>query len=411
MDELRRLRRATAADLCVECGKCTSMCPLGTRADFSARRIATEDLREEVAGRGVGVGRCLTCGACEERCPQGVHFTEFVRGLRAFVPPARRRPCPHGAVLQHAATLSVDERPAARADRARERGPRALDWLDDDLRVSEEGPVGVFVGCAPLFDEVFGASLGVRTIDTARATIRLLNRAGIEPVLVDDERCCGHDQLWGGDHKSYERLARANLESFRSRGVEHLITACAECARTWKLDYPDLEPGYRPRVQHSTEWIAAHLDEFGIRSTSETVETMTYHDPCRLGRHLGVVDAPRTILDALPAIHSVEMDRHGRDSLCCGTSGFQHCDAESRRLQGERLASASRTGASTLLTACPKCLVHFRCAQNEDARRRDQAPALALMDLTVLAAEQLDVPLRGAASGSETSRETTGARS
>ena len=112
MNELRELRRATRADQCVECGKCTSMCPLGTRADFSARRIATEDLSREIEGTGIGVGRCLTCASCEQRCPQDVHFVDFVRGLRSFVPAEHRRPCPHGSFLRHASALGNGSGPS-----------------------------------------------------------------------------------------------------------------------------------------------------------------------------------------------------------------------------------------------------------------------------------------------------------
>jgi Fe-S oxidoreductase len=384
MIDFRELRRSTHADQCVECGKCTSMCPLGTRADFSARRIATEDLSYELEGKGVGIGRCLTCASCEQRCPQDVHFVEFVRGLRAFVPQEHRRPCPHGAILRHAAAVGNGSDPSF----------RSLDWLDEDLRISEEGPIGLFVGCAPLLDVVFSGTLGVDATASARSAIRILNRVGIEPVVAPTEACCGHDQFWAGDRDTYERLGRRNMETFRGRGVEHVLTACAECARTWSLDYPKLDPGYSPRVQHMSQWMAEHLDDLDFAG-GETVDRLTYHDPCRLGRQMGEYDAPRAVMQAMPDLDLTEMPRHGRNALCCGTSGFQHCDAESRRLQSERLLSARRTGASTMVTACPKCLVHFACAQHEDSRRIDHPPELGLIDLTVLAASRLTGP-RGA---------------
>jgi heterodisulfide reductase subunit C len=91
-DRFASLRRSTRATLCVECGKCTTMCPLATEVDFSARRIVNQNPQAEMEGHGVGVGRCLTCQSCEQRCPQGVQVTDYVRGLRELVPSNRRRP-------------------------------------------------------------------------------------------------------------------------------------------------------------------------------------------------------------------------------------------------------------------------------------------------------------------------------
>lgn len=378
MRDLRELRRVTHADQCVECGKCTSMCPLGTRANFSARRIATEDASAEIQGKGVGVGRCLTCASCQQRCPQDVHFVDFVRGLRAFIPDKHRRPCPHGSFLRHASKIGDGSDPTF----------RALDWIDEDLRVSEEGPVALFVGCAPLLDVMFCDNFGVDVTESAKSAIRILNHAGIEPVVLADESCCGHDQLWSGDIDEYERLAQRNVEAFRKRGVEQVVTACAECARTWTMDYPALDPSYRPRAQHMSQWIADHVDELEFKGNDIPIR-VTYHDPCRLGRQMGEFDAPRTVMEALPDLDLTEMGRSGRNALCCGTSGFQHCDAESRRIQSERLVSARRTGAVAMVTACPKCLVHFSCAQFEDSRKLDHPPEIEMIDLTVLAASRL----------------------
>jgi Fe-S oxidoreductase len=130
--------------------------------------------------------------------------------------------------------------------------------------------------------------------------------------------------------------------------------------------------------------------EAGVLKFQEDGEpTLTYQDPCRLGRHLGVVDAPRRVLSSMPGATLVEMGRSGRDALCCGTSGFIHCNAASRELQERRLAEAARTGADTLVTACPKCLIHFACAQDEDRRSGRGKTRIEVQDFTVLAAGRL----------------------
>jgi Fe-S oxidoreductase len=355
------------------------MCPLAGQGEFSARLIAAEDLEDEIRGHGVGVGRCLTCGSCEARCPQGVRFTEFVRGLRERIPLELHPPAPHGGVFQCAARTMAASPPSA----------RDLSWLGDGLEVAEEGEIGLFVGCLPLFEAYFGSELGVRPLEIARSAIRLLNSTGIRPVLVPEERCCGHDLFWNGEREAFAALAQANATAFAERGVKRVVTACAECCRTWRLDYPGVAGGYAPRVEHVAEFVAEGLAGSALAFRPDGDRTLTYQDPCRLGRHLGVLDAPRRVLDALPGVNFVEMPRSGRDAVCCGTSGFIHCDAASRAIQYDRLAEASATGASTLVTACPKCLIHFSCAQAEARRAGVRGPSLEVQDFTVLAANLL----------------------
>jgi Fe-S oxidoreductase len=355
------------------------MCPLARWGGFSARKIASHDLDIELSAPGVGVHHCLTCGACELRCPQGVRYTEYVRGLREMLPVESRLPVPHGEVLYSAArSMAGPNAPA-----------KTFEWLDDDLRVAEKGDVALFVGCAPLFDATFRADLGIDPLETARAAVRLMNAAGIEPVLLAEERCCGHDLTWAGDRDTFEVLARANVQAFADRGVRRIVTACAECARTWRMDYPWAAPGHHFEVQHVAEFVAEALDEGSLAPGDGRETTVTYQDPCRLGRHMGVYDAPRKVIEALPNTDLVEMDRAGKDALCCGTSGFLNCDAASRKLQAERLGNARDTGAEALVTACPKCAIHLTCAQATARGKGEELPPVRLMDFTVLAASRL----------------------
>lgn len=376
---LASLRMATGAAACVECGKCTTMCPLSFSGDFSARLVAGQNLADEIAGRGVGVQRCLTCASCEVRCPQGVRFTEFARGLREFIPQGARRPSPHGAAFQWAARLAAGP---GRHERDRR-------WVTDDLEIGEEGETALFVGCLPEFDALFVSDLDVAPLEIARSAVRVLNRLGVKPVVLAAERCCGHDLLWAGERETFAALAKANAAAFSARGVKRIVTACAECCRTWRLDYPEAAPGYRPRVQHVAEFLAEAVDRGRARFEGNGDALVTYQDPCRLGRHLGAYEAPRQVIGAVPGARLVEMRRSRKDAVCCGTSGFIHCDAASRRLQTERLRSAEETGAATLITACPKCLIHFRCAQADMRRRGLEAPAVGVQDFTVFAASAL----------------------
>ncbi len=396
MTDLATLRRDTAAVLCTACAKCATSCPLGGFGGFSPVRmiVASSGGHAMDLDQALIAQRCLTCEACEVRCPQGVHVAEFARGLRESIPDGLGAPCPHGSALQAAARLGL----AAGSE-------RDLSWLDTDLRVAETGPIAVFVGCLPLFDAYFGESLGIRMTDIAQSAIRALNQLGIAPVLISDERCCGHDQLWSGDRDTFTELAGANAGAFRERGVETVLTTCAECCRTWRMDYPEAVPDYRPKVQHLVEFLDERLQAGELTmSPRDDAISVTYQDPCRLGRHLGVFDAPRRVLGAIPGLELVEMERSGADAACCGTAGFMHCDAASRSLQTERLAEAVATGAATLLTACPKCLIHLTCAQVEDRRVGLGAPQVNVEDLTVLTVGMIEMLEEGKAT-----KERTGA--
>lgn len=377
MVSLAALRRTTRAALCVDCGKCSSSCPLLGPAGFTPRRIVQESDRSATAAK-EGVQRCLTCGRCEERCPEGVLFDDYVRGLRELVSTSRA-PCPHAGTFQ-AIARSMADGPAPRRDTS---------WIDADLRVAETGETAVFVGCLPFFDRYFADDLDVRPMDVARSTIRLLNAAGVTPVVLEEERCCGHDLLWNGERERFLKLAERNAEAFSKRGIKNIVTACGECCRTLRLDYAEAVPTFRPKVEHSSEFVARMLEEGTLEPRAGEDVRVTYQDPCRLARHLDVVDQPRRVLEELPGTELIEMDRSGRDAICCGTSGFIHCDAESRRLQTSRLDEARATGADVLVTACPKCMIHLSCAQTEDRRQQRPTSALPVKDLTVLAASML----------------------
>ncbi|MGC8875103.1 MAG: (Fe-S)-binding protein, partial [Chloroflexia bacterium] len=303
------------------------------------------------------------------RCPSGVDLIGFVRGLRALArQQGEKAPCSHGGLLEALMRLM------ARSDVA----PERLGWLDADLEVCSEGETLYFVGCLPFFEVVF-SDLGFPAGEIARSTVRLLNAAGVRPVLLPDERCCGHDLLWQGDVEGFRRLARANQAAIRRVGVRRIVTGCAECARTLALDYPAFGYELGAEVLHLSQWLADAALSFA-RSDAR----LAFQDPCRLGRHLGEYAAPRTVLAALGEL--VEMAHSGRLARCCGTSGWSVCGAVQKRLQRARLQEARAAGADLLVTACPKCQVHFRCVLDDP----DVTERIPVLDLAVLAAGALE---------------------
>jgi Fe-S oxidoreductase len=258
-------------------------------------------------------------------------------------------------------------------------------YLRRTLRVSKESDTLFFVGCAPYFDVQFG-HMGVPANASARATVQILNALGIEPQVSPDERCCGHDLLWEGDVDGFRRLAELNAALVREASVSRVVTACPECARALRIDYPAHGIHLGVEVLH----LAELLDASPYPPVADPLELphtrVTYQDPCRLGRHLGVYEAPRQVISRL-GLDLMEMSRHRENALCCGTNGWTHCGAANKQIQVERLREAQATGADVLITACLKCQIHLRCALQD--RQFGDELTIELRDLTTLVAERL----------------------
>lgn len=365
---------------CLECGKCTSVCPVSRiGGTFSPRSMVsrvvtgdTEDLDED--GR---MWDCLTCGLCRPRCPHNIDFSMYCRELRAEAVQNGRDGVPsHDGALHHIMELQAVETLA----------PKRLEWIPKDARVREQGEILYFVGCLPFFDAYF-QNLGVRCTEIARSTLRLLNHLDIEPVILPDERCCGHDLLWSGRKEPFLALARMNVEALRRSGVKKILFSCAECYRTLAVDYPRFLGPLDVEMQHLSQFLAEKI-EVGALALEGTGEAITYHDPCRLGRQMGVIEEPRAVLRAAAGDRFREMAHHGASALCCGTSSWMNCNLTSKKIQTARLAEAGEAGARVMVTACPKCYVHFTCTQTDETLPEECR--VEVKDLCVVAAEALE---------------------
>ena len=337
---------------CLECGKCTGACPLAQMGkEFSPRLLVRRLLEEGSQGPGLQamVWECLTCGLCQERCPAGVRFLDFLLALRRNY---RHRgglgQMTHGGALHG----------LMRMQGVPDLGQNRLGWLPPDIRVSDRGEVLYFVGCIPYLDQFF-SDLHLDLIRIPVSALRLLNELGIEPAILPDERCCGHDLLWAGDDEGFRRLRRLNLESFQRAGAKTVVTACAECS--YMLKHRCAPPGgpFPFEVMHLSEF----LQKARFRPRPSLGAVGTYQDPCRLGRLQRVFQAPRDLL--APVMELREMPHFGPGAWCCGNSAWLGCDAYSKQMQVERLLEAREGGNGVVVTACPKCQIHLRCAMRD----------------------------------------------
>jgi Fe-S oxidoreductase len=349
-EQLKRNR----AFSCLECGKCTAVCPISqVNGSYSPRRLLANGIfygGEDLINDHL-LWSCLTCQLCSQRCPVDVLYSDYMREVRADAHKQGKSGQP-----THSGALHAIMEMAAAPDLKQHR----TDWIDGDLKVQDKGDVLYFVGCLPYYEGLFGKDFSFSPVGIAKDTVRILNRMGIEPVVRANERCCGHDLYWLGQQEKFEALARLNAEEIRASGAKTVVTACPECALTLKDLYVK-ELGITGfKVQHIAELLAEHVDALTWNGFAGEV---TYQDPCRLGRFLGVYDEPRKVLEAIPGLTLKEMQRARRGAICCGTTNWTNCDATSKQIQKRRLTEAKATGARTLVTACPKCQIHFRCTK------------------------------------------------
>jgi len=376
---MQELAKQTNAWACYDCGKCTATCPISrSGADYSPRRhvLATNLGQEQELVAGAGLSACLTCSLCDQRCPAEVDYTGLVRKLRELAHGGQPEPqCPHGGALQ--SVMRMMARGGTTQDR--------LGWLTDDLATERErGEVFLFTGCTPYYDAFF-ADLEVETLAGTRAAVRLLNAVGMAPVVSPDERCCGHDLLWNGDRANFEKLARHNAALVAASGATTVVTACAECLRTWRLDIQALIPSPSVKVVHITELLAEKLGMLELKGNG--ARRLTFQDPCRLGRHLEVYEPPREVLAAVPGVELVEMRRSRAGAICCAGGTWSNCDRFAKQIQVGRLREARATGAEVLVTACPKCQIHLRCAMKDPKLGKEIA--IEIRDVTEIVAGAL----------------------
>lgn len=382
MNTFREIIESNQAWLCLDCGKCSSVCPITLHLveGYTSPRLLVETAAtsgEKITLEDPLLWSCLTCQRCSEICPSEVDFSNFVQETRELAfEQGRSGSCTHSGMIQGWMKMMAD--PEMEQDR--------LAWLDDDLEVDQGSDTIYFPGCLPYYDAAF-SDLGFEGLDIARGAIKILNALGIKPRMLENERCCGHDLFWQGDQGTFQKLAALNLEIIHNTGAKRIITTCPECAYTLRSIYPEEIGPLGVDVFHLSEFLASQgpfLDP--EKANGSGTHKVTYQDPCRLGRFSEVYQEPRDLITEL-GFDLVEMAHNRSTSICCGTSCWSSCGQVNKRIQNSRLEEADKTGAELLITTCLKCQIHLRCAQKEPGK--NEPSRLPIRDLTTLLAERL----------------------
>ncbi|MCK5291901.1 MAG: hydrogenase iron-sulfur subunit [Thermoplasmata archaeon] len=380
---IKELIQDTGAFDCVECGKCTSVCSVANNdPEFAPRLIvvkALEGIGAELA-REKDIWSCTSCGECSAMCPYKVDYAEFIRGLRVESAMLGTVPiCSQGGLLHSMMRIM------ANSDFEQNR----LEWVDEELQIADTGDVFYFTGCQPQLDAIF-QNRELNLTDIGRSAVKIMNKAGVVPVVSNNEKCCGHDLNWIGDEANVELLMNHNLDLIRKSGAKTVVYTCAECYRTFNIDYQAMAGDLEFRMVHMTEYLNELIDAGKLKFKEGTDLKVTYHEPCRLSRHCGIYDAPRDALAKINGIDLIEMERIRDKAACCGVSAWLNCDGTAKKLQIERMIEAKRTGADAVLTNCPKCYIHLDCSIRDEIPVEREEVEIPLKDFTVVVAEALE---------------------
>lgn len=326
---------------CVQCGTCRSFCPVFNvvgweSANTRGRMLIIKSLLE---GRPPSedvlpsLASCTTCGICAAKCPAGVNPPEVVEAARA-------------QLVKCGITTEVQEKLRASVITSGNSFGEAKDlthWLSETERsqLPEKSDYVYFVGC---FDSY-------RYPEFAEKTFKVLQRFGV--TLLPDEQCCASPLLRTGFREYAEKVMKHNLEQIRKVGAHTIITSCAGCYTTLKNNYPE-----ELHVISLPEFLAEHLGELKLKKLDLTV---TYHDPCHLGRHNKIYEAPRKVIQAICTLK--EMKNIKENSRCCGGGGGVRIGYPdiSLELARNRLEDVPEC-VDYIVTSCPLCVRNLRDA-------------------------------------------------
>jgi Fe-S oxidoreductase len=251
-----------------------------------------------------------------------------------------------------------------------------VDWTDglDVKTVAEDSGADIllWVGC--------GGALIERNQKVVRATAQLLERAGIRfAIMGREERCTGDPARRIGNEFLFDKLARENIEKLNSYGVKTIVTPCPHCFNTLRNEYPHFGGHYE--VYHHSQFLAKLVDEGKISTAHSSDLQVTYHDPCYLGRHNNVFDAPRHLVQ-ISSGSVIEMKQNRANGFCCGGGGGMSFIDEpaDKRVNQERARQALETGAEIVAVGCPFCMTMMEDGINAQRGDRD----LRVMDVAEL---------------------------
>ncbi|MFX0177272.1 MAG: (Fe-S)-binding protein [Candidatus Hodarchaeota archaeon] len=352
-----------AFERCIKCSTCKysykeyePMCPSGEKFLFesywASGRIRTirgllngdlkwrDDLKNPIFA-------CTTCGACIDSCnaPHADYIVDMIEALRELavknIGPAENQ---EFLVSRCEETCNPYGEPNSDNSELKKKYnlPDKAEWV-------------YYIGCTSNY----------RQENLRDSTIRFLKKANIDYTLID-EHCCTSPMIRTGQIDIVNSYMNYNIAQIKNTGAKKVITSCAGCYKTIKRDFERFGEELDFEVYHTVELVKQLLDEGKIKFKSEYNKTVTYHDPCHLGRHMGIYEIPREIYKQIPGLKLVEMKRNRNFAWCCGAGGGVKIGYPDWAVEvsGERLKEAKDTGATVVSSTCPFCKTNLNDAND-----------------------------------------------
>ncbi|MBW1799287.1 MAG: (Fe-S)-binding protein [Deltaproteobacteria bacterium] len=378
---------------CTQCRVCADVCPavsasengelsaiyrmkglsqiLKHRSGFLGRLLGGKKLTDdEWKHYSETVFRCTLCGNCQEVCPVGIHLKELWLSLRQDLVHSDAYPKKIDMIRQN-----LEESHNVFAEDNEERA----EWVEDMRNPPDHGyikdraDVVYFTGCVAAYFPL------AQKIPVALAEI--LDIGGVDFTLLGEEEwCCGFPLLGAGLREMFREIRDHNLEAVRQKGASKVIFACPSCYQMWMEHYP-----HEFEMVHASQFLMDLVREKRI-PLKEIPMTVTYHDPCDLGRGARVFDAPREVIRAIPGVNLVELSRNREHCQCCGGGGnLEMIDAAlSSEIAKRKIEEVMETGAQAVITACQQCV------RTMTTYVRRNKIKLQVMDITMLVHKALD---------------------
>ena len=450
---------------CTECGRCQSQCPAwntekplspklfitalrdhayakapylqAAEGDWAALLEASDTLTKEVERPLVGdtgddwfympesgaavidpevLWNCTSCGACVQQCPVDIEHVDHIMDMRRYqVLVESNFPAELNQLFKGLENKGNpwNMSPSARMDWA-----KGLDFpvrqVGTDVEDLDEVDWLFWVGCAGAYED--------RAKKTTRAVAQLLDLAGVSfAVLGDGETCTGDPARRSGNEFVFQQLAMQNAEVLKETKAKKVVSTCAHCFNTLKNEYAGF--GVELEVVHHTQLLNRLVREgrltpvaAGSEGTSAPKRSITYHDPCYLGRHNQVYSPPRELLAVIPDAELKEMPRNSERSFCCGAGGARMWMEEKtgERINMNRSTEAVDTGADQIAVGCPFCRVMLSdglTSLQADGKAHEEVEVLDVAQMLLASVRRADAPATvataaaGSPGGAEASKE------